>query len=502
MSRIPTPVKAGSQRVWTVEGGVHPTRSPVFQPIVKPDDPSQSFGDVTKIEIPDPDKYNSFRSIGEFQGEIERAQFGLTGRYPINLSDLLRLARKRCRVDMYVLVGECKNPQNFTTGWEKIVYFPEGKISTWSAENFGAMESGEQNPTNEIVEMSSDAVYEFGQMGFARLAETEATREILTIDVCDNESCGDCDDESDGCQRVIATMLGLGATPGTVPTALFSADNGVTWSSDLIDTMTSTEVPSDGACIGENFVLVSSSAIGLHYTNVDELYDLDNTWTEVNTGFVIGGEPNAISSCDVNNTWIVGDGGFIYFTQNPVQGVTVQNAGVATTQNLLDVNAYDSQNILAVGSLNAVVFSENGGETWSGVTGPNVGVELSTCHMWSPGIWFVGDVLGNLWLTENAGNTWTEKTLNLGGVTRIDKITFVDEAEGYLAVRVGTGAARVLRTITGGFEWYALPDGKNSTVPAADQFNDLAVCTTGSNTVFTAGLDDDGTTGIIVKAEA
>lgn len=492
---------AGQFRVWLVEGGVHPSRPPLYKAVHKLDDPSQSYGDETRIEVPSGDRFNQFTSVGSIQGEVERASFGLSGRYTEDLSDLLRLAKKRCRVDAFALIGKCKNPQDFTNGWEKILFLRDGKISTWAGENFGALESGDQNISGESVEMSSDDMYEFGLIGLSEVADTEASAEIHTIDICDDESCGDCDDESDGCQRVLATMAGVGATPGTLPQLLYSDDEGVTWNTQDIDTLFSNEVAADGECVGGNFVIVSNDSGSLHFINVDDLYLGNGVWSEVNLGFNAAGAPNAIWSYNVRNTWIVGDGGYIYFTQDPTSSVTVQDAGIATTQKLVAVHSYSEDYVMATGALNAVVYTTNGGETWNSITGPAVGLTLRTCWMWSKSVWFIGDNTGQLWYTTDSGNSWTEKILP-AGIDNIDKIEFVNDAEGYMIARKGSGAARILRTMTGGYEWKILPDGSLTSTPAADYFNDMAVCGPGQNLVFAAGLDDDASTGIIVKGEA
>ncbi len=497
-----TPVTAGMIRLWTVEDGVRVDRAPVFQAISVLGDPSHNFGDQDPIEVPDPNIFNRHIKIGSVPGTVERATFSIDARYALDLSDWVRLARRQCRIDAFALIGACKSPQDFTEGWEKVMFFNDGDISSHSIENFGALGSDDQSATNENLELSAEDYYEYGQEGFSRLATALDNQEITSVDVCDNESCGDCGDSSDGCQRVIASMAGTGATPGTLPQVLYSGDNGETFAADDITTLFSSETITDGECIGANWVGISNQSNSIHFTNVDKLFFGTNTWTEMNTGFVAGGEPNHMDSVDASHTWIVGDGGFIYFTQNPVLSVTVQDAGIATTQSLQWVSAFSTKFVLAVGALNAVVFTDNGGDSWASVTGPEVGILLSVCHMWSADVWMVGTTTGKLYFTINRGNTWTEKGLPVT-VTDIDAIKFVDEGEGYLAVQVGTGNAQILRTITGGYEWTVLPDDlSGSDIEGADRLNDLAVCGTGSNQVFAGGLDDDGTTGILTKAKA
>lgn len=500
MSEVQPIAVAGNVRLWTTEDGVHPLRAPRYQAISRLGDPTWNFGEKTRVEAPDPTNYNKFVEAATVPGAVSRPTFSIIGRYPFALSDMIRLARKQCRVDVYALVGDCRDPQNFSEGWEKILFFPNGQISTHSGANFGAIASDENAASNETLELSAREYYEFGQMVFAQLASTLTTREILTVDVCDAESCGDCGDASDGCQKILATMKGTATTPGTKPLLLYSDDGGSTWSSLSIATMFANENPSDSDCIGSNFVVVDNTSNSLHYVDLADLFEGTGAFVEVTTGFVAAKEPNAIHSKDARHTWIVGDGGYIYFTANPTQGVEVQDAGVTTVQNLLDVDALNTDHVLTVGASNAVVYTTDGGDTWVSVTGPAVGVTLNACEMWSEDVWFVGDNNGSLWITENQGLTWEEKELP-GTITRIDAIEFVDEVEGYIAVYDGANGS-ILRTITGGYEFTVLPDGRRASIPDNDYINDLATCGTGKNKLFAGGLADDATAGVLVKASS
>lgn len=134
-----------------------------------------------------------------------------------------------------------------------------------------------------------------------------------------------------------------------------------------------------------------------------------------------------------------------------------------------------------------------------------MGVNLLAVAAWSEDVWLVGDANGDLWVTENQGITWTEKDLPGTSITQIDKIVFTDEAEGFIMARQTVSSVEsgiILRTITGGYEWRILPDQVGAVIPANDYLNDLAVCGVGKNRVFAGGLDDGGTTGMIVKASA
>jgi len=494
-------VSALNVRVWYVRGGVHPARTPEFLSLGKfGDDPAQTIGEATRVGAPDPNNFDRDIPVGTIPGATERATFSISSRYTVDKSILMDWKNRRCRVDIFALVGKCGNPQDFSDGGEKWTYFPDGEISGHSLENFGAFDRSENNPTNDMVPMTSEEYYELLKMRQETIGASETVREIYTIDTYAGDNCDDCPDP---CLRVLATMAGASATPGTQPILLYSDDGGLTWDSEIIDTMFSNEDVADAQIIGGDFVLITNTGHEFHYTNVDDLYADQNSWQQNANGFVAGKGPNALSSPDVRHVWVVGDGGYIYFTKNHKTAVEVQDAGVATAQNLNAVHALDTENVLAVGDSNAVIYTGNGGDTWEAVTGPSVGVNMGACWMWDESVWLVGEGAGGngkLWMTQDSGHTWSEILLP-NTYLRIDKIAFVSEAEGYLSARTG-GQSYILRTITAGNEWTVLPQGKLGVGIDNSYLSDIAVCSKYANSVYAAGMADNGTAGIILKMSA
>jgi len=490
-----------NQRVWYVEGGVHPTKSPTLLAIGKfSSDPAQKLGDAKKIAAPDPNNYNKDIQVGTVPGSADRATLAVGLRSTAQKSVLIGWKNRKCRVDIYALSGKCGNPQDFTEGGEKWIYFPDGQISGHGYEGFGAFGLDESKETNETVDMTAEEYYEFLYMGQVQVGSASTVREIMTVDIYQGNDCEDCPSP---CDRVLATMAGASATPGTLPLLLYSADGGLTFSSQAISTLFSNETIEDGQVIGDSIVYISNTSCSIHHTSLVQLYNGTNTWSEVISGFVAAKCPNAIWSVDARHTWIVGDGGYVYFASNYKVGVTVKNAGVATTQKLNDVHAYDVDRIVAVGDANAVITSTDGGETWTSVTGPAVGLNLGAVWMWSDDVWFVGEGAGGtgkLWLTVNSGKTWSQVGLPAAYI-QIDKIKFISEAEGYISARTA-GQSFILRTITAGNEWVVLPQGKTMVSVDNTKLTDLDVCSKYSNTVFASGLADNGTAGIILKMTA
>lgn len=490
-----------NHRVWYVEGGVHPSRSPLLLSLGKfSTDPSQSIGGATKISAPDPNNFNKDIQVGTIPGSVDRASLGLSVRSTSQKSILKGWADRRCRVDLYALIGRCGNPQDFTEGGEKWVYFPDGRLSDHAYQGFGAFGMDENNASTESVSMTAEEYIEFLKESQEQIGAVSTVRQVYTVDVYQGNDCEDCPDP---CDRILATMAGANATPGTQPTLLYSDDGGLTFSSDTITTLYSNEEIKDGAVIGDSIVYISNTSNSIHYTNITQLFENTNTWSEVTSGFVANKAPNAMWVVDSRHIWIVGDDGYIYFSSNFKTGVSVKDAGVATTSDLNAVHAYDTERILAVGDANAVIHSDDGGETWKTVVGPAVGIVLGACWMWDDETWFVGEGAGGtgkLWLTVDSGLTWSEISLP-NTYVQIDKIVFVSEAEGYLSAR-DAGKSYILRTITAGSEWVVLPQGKQGTAVNNTSLTDIAVCSKYSNTAYAAGLAAGASAGIIVKMTA
>lgn len=496
--------KSSDIRVWFIEDRANPSNTPVYQGLMKFNDPSQAMGDVEKIEAPDPNAAGRFIEVDQIQGQEERVAFGIMGRYPRSqVSDLKRLSERRCQLDIQAHLGRCRDPQDFNGGWEKIIFFEGTKLTNYAIEGFGAIESGEDAATNETADTSAAVWYERKRLVFSERATGDVFNEVIAVVVCDDTECGDCDTPSDGCQRVFSVQLAAGNSPGIGPSVIYSDDGLSTDGLTIIDTLTSVQEPSGAACVSENLVVISNDADSLNHADIDEILLGTETWVEVTTGFDAAGSPNAIWSISARDTWIVGDSGFIYFTSDPTSGVTAQDEGVATAQNLNDVHAFDSQNVIAVGDSNAVVQTTDGGGAWSAITGPAVGVNLTAVWMKDENTWFVGDTNGAAWYTDNSGVTWIRQGLPIS-TDEIDDIAFATSSVGYMAVRIPVPPnGRILNTIDGGQSWYVAPEGASS-IPDNDRLNSIGLCNRASpsiaaNTVYTGGLADDGSDGILLK---
>lgn len=488
-------------RVFLIENGaVNGSTSPTYEGLWKAGGIKYGQGNSKPLRNPSPDRYGAFQTVASIPGEPDLPTLPITARYTFDLSDMLRLVNIGCNHDLQVHFGQCQNPRDFNGGWDKILVLEQARISDYGSDDLGALEPGEAAATNENVTWEGQRIYEIGKLSAAEVAATNITREVKAVAICDQAGCGGvCGSSSDGCQKVFFVTISAGGSPGLNADVIYSSDGMATSTLIHITTLALTESPSSAVCVGSNLVVAVATSGGeaLHYTNITNTLNGSPSWTKVTSGFVATKGPNAMWSIGPSETWLVGQGGYVYFTSDPTSGVSVQDAGVATSQNLNDIHMLDSTHGVAVGASNAVVKTTDG-VTWSAVTGPAVGVALNAVWMKSRDTWYVGTAGGALYRTNNAGVSWTSVGFSGSGAGVVRDIYFVNDTVGYMAHDTATPAGRIFRTVDGGNTWYTAPE--TGTMPANDRVNSVRACAV--NGVFGGGLADNGTDGFGVKLTA
>jgi len=501
---MPVGEKSSFSRVWTLQYRASPSHVPIYQGYSKAGAIEQGLGDVTPIRVPSKESYGQFTELAITRGAEDRPTTSLIFKYLTGRSDIEKMAKSKCALDVQIHFGRCSSPTSFNQGWEKIVIFENAVFTNYATSDIGAFDQSEEAVIEETVDLSGEWFYEVVPIRLVERAQSEVGQEVIAVGVIDSEGCGDCATPSDGCQRVFAVSAPGTASPGVLAEVLFTADGGVTWGDSWITSLAVGEDPTDAVGVGDYLVVVSNDSNSLHYANWEDVLNGAETWSEVTTGFVVTGEPNAIASAGAADTWIVGDGGYVYYSESIVDGVEVLDAGAATTEDLNDVDAYDAENVVAVGNANTVLYSTDG-ETFSAVTGPDTvnTPNLLSVLMLDERTWIVGTADNAAWYTENSGTGWTQMrfpgdTTGGGGTGEVRAIVAATRNVLYLAHKTSATAGRILRSLDGGHSWYVLPEGSGS-IPANDQINALATCWHEANVVFAGGLADNGADGIILK---
>jgi photosystem II stability/assembly factor-like uncharacterized protein len=495
-----TILKTANTRVFIIECRARPDHSPSYKSCLKMTAYSQALGDTTKIECPDPYKYGGFIEKGSIKGATERPATSLVGRYPQDmLSDLMKLARKGCAFDVQLHSGTCQDPSSFNE-YDKALILEGASISNYSTEDLGALESGENAKVDETSDINASDAYEVVPLGVSNKTPTLVLNEVVDAVLCDNISCGECETESGGCDKVYAVTNGTSGSPATIPDLVYTLDGGATWY--VYDIAGVTSPPGAVECLGDYVFVTVNVPNEIAYALKSEMDGLTvPTWTLISTGFVTLGEPNDAWSSG-SYAFIVGDNGYVYGTDDVTSGVTVLDAGVATTEILTCVHGISSEFVLAGGQNGALIFTSDG-ISWakSPSTPVGVGVTINTVWVASTTEWFVGASNGNLYYTLNQGVTWTVSAFSGSGSGSVESIVFPTKSVGYLSHTTTAPKGRILRTIDGGNTWKLIPE-KTGTMPLNDKINALAYCISDANFVVGAGLADDSSDGFIVVGSA
>jgi hypothetical protein len=386
--------------------------------------------------------------------------------------------------------------------FDKAIVLEGVQLSNFGTDDLGALSSDENAVVNENVDISASTLYEILKLQFSNKTPDIVVNEVLDVVICDSVACGECASESDGCEKIYAITEAAGGSPVTLPDIVFSLDGGTTWYSHDIDSVTGSSEPNALDCVGDYVVVVSDTGLCLHYVAKEDLNATeDPTFTKVTTGFVNAKGPRAISSYG-QGAFLVGSGGYVYLMSNdPSEGVTVLDAGLATSGNLKAVDALDENFAVAVDDDGAVIKTENGTD-WVATEGrpfnAELNVALNCVAVKSMYEFWVGSSHGKLYYTTDGGKTWTEKGFNGSGYGSVKDVVFSTPSVGFIAHASSTPRGRILRTYDGGYSWSVLPEAEGQSMPLSDAFNALAVCSQNPNFVVGVGLADDATDGIIV----
>ncbi|MFW6031169.1 MAG: WD40/YVTN/BNR-like repeat-containing protein [Myxococcota bacterium] len=492
--------QTGNGRVFVQSGGAGPANVLDLAQLARVTNFTWSQGDITQVEVPSTSRYNDFRTVDLIRGQRGLPNLTLEGKYTLDLSERLKEVLEGCQIDLRVHFGNCRNPSDPLDGWTdgKILVLEGALPTSYDLPELGALSSDQRAEIMESIPYTGLDFYEIGTMSPGTIAGDDLENEVVAVAICDDPQCGECGEPSDGCQVMFAVEVSDGSDTARL---LFSDDGFSTQGVTNVLSLAVGEDPSDMTCVGPNVVVISNDSGSLHFAPSEDIIDGSETWTEVDSGFEAGGAPNAIYSHSRTQTWIAGDGGHIYFTEDPTEDVEAQTTGGVTAENLNDIHTFDGRNVVAVGDNNAVLISDNGGETWTSVTGPATGVDLNTCWQFDRNTIFVGTSDGRLFYSTNSGSTWTEKTFPGNGAGEVRDIVFARPAVGYMAHDTADPAGRVLRTIDGGNSWYVAPEG-DATLSANDRINSLAICEHDINLVMAGGLADDGVDGFMAKFAA
>lgn len=492
MSENERTFKTGQGRVWMQDNGGSPAESLNYMGRARMGGFTIPFGDISPVKDPSASAYDRFEVVDYTDGEAGLPTTSMVARFGFVNPLLLNPA---CRKQIQVHYGLCQDPTDLHRGWDKILHFEQAKITQVEGSDLTALEEAERAPVSLTAAITAMRVLEVDPIHFTARGGEEITRPVVAVVLRDYVSCGECGYISDGNQRVFAVIEGSGtSSPGMSPELLYSLNQGRTITDHDITTLTGDEQPT-GLVVAGQFILVPSTAAGsVSYTLVTDL----DTWAEVLTGFAAGGAPVTGFALSATQVWMVGQGGYIYFSENPTSSYEVQHAGTLTTENLARIHGVNSRELLAGGANGALLVTHNGGRVWAlAPTSPTL-ADITAVWMRSPHCWLVGDAGGNLYYTVDGGTSWYAIGIPGAGTGEVTDIQFSgrpDSPFGFLSQTID-GVGRILRTIDCGATWYELPEGAGE-IPTNGGISCLAAGPS-PNIVIGGGTAADGTDGQLI----
>lgn len=494
MSNDPGVLVAGQARVWLQENGINPGAAYIYYGCTSLDGPSQDLGTPDPVYCPSPTLRNQWDIIDDAPKTPALGTTDFTSHAAKLLTDAwMDLKDRRCKFNMQVAVGACQRPDQFDK-WDAKVLFLGCRLNNLKLSTLNPLSGGDNAPVDFSGTISFQDWKIIHALKFTEKADSTILAEVLDGFFYDTAQCGDCGTPSDGCQAIYLLTLANAGSPGLSSQVVYSLNGGATWASIDIPTLAGLSGIA-AAPMGDKMVVISQAGGNHHYSLFSSINAGSTSWTAV-TGYVSTKGPRAIWVKSSTDAFIAAAGGYIYHLASATSTPTVLTDGSVTTQQLNAIHG-SGLTVVAVGNSNAVLYSANGGDTFSLVTGPTVGVNLTAVWVMGPNAWLVGTGNGKLYYTLDAGATWTQIGGLGSGVTVINDIAFENDVVGYMAAEVN-GAAVVYRTTDSGNSWQSTSPSITG-LPTAVRCNFVATC--GVNKVLTGGRKTAGGDGLAALAE-
>lgn len=463
---------------------------------------SRPLPDRAKVNAPDPFNTNRFVAVASTISAEDYVTASVAfpqkyGAIPRAMTDL------RDALTVYIYKGTCENLSDMVNGWR-------GGYITTLAQGFATnIDHGDQTQNWDGDDLLVDTLdvtfeggrYAIGQLNFAKAGSSTAVAEYVDVAYWRGPACLPARQTGQYCY-----WLTKGGTAAS--TIQYTVDGGKTNASAAITGIASTETPTDLLIVNDLLVVLvpngaSATASALYYARLNDA-GTPGAFTKVTTGFVSTKlvRDGYVVGSDV---FMVGDAGYIYKSSDITAGVTVQNAALATTENLLRIKGDCStgDTLLATGANGTILKSTNRGDSWSVTsTSPvSTGVTVQAVGALDAYRYVVGTSAGNIYSTADGGLTWTIRPFSGSAAGAVDDILVLSPEVMYIAHRSATPTANVLSTWNGGYSWATSSDYRFNGLTTFNKANRLAAPPTNdqtyrANMLAIAGLAGNGTDGV------
>lgn len=461
-------------------------------------------GGIDPLWVHDPRSVGKYRLVGSSisPADLDGATLVMREKHGSLPWQLFRFG---CQFNLYEPTGNCKDLSDFIAGWSDYVLVYSGALITdkdlGDRVTFDSDDAIEDSSTLVLAD-----IYPVGSLAFGAEAANEVDREVADIVYAPTASCGACSKENDGTQWIYAVTKSSGAgSPGLPSELIYTVDGSLTWQQANITGIGASEDAIAVDIAGQYLIVIGASAY--YYAIINPDTGVPGTFTKVTTGIV-----GVIYDLYVSNPreiFFVGAAGYIYKTTDITTGLTVIDAGSATTSNLYRIHGNENT-LLAVGAGSATVKSVNKGITWATTTASVSGVPLDVLAalvLDTRRFWVGTGTSGRVYYTLDGGETWVQFTFSGAGAGNVYDIVAATGEVLYFSHSTATPTGRLFSSWNGGADWEMGASGEGSprilSFPTLQKVNRIAVPTaantgTAANNVALAGLSSGGVDGIIL----
>ena len=482
-SRLSTPARNDYSRLFIFRDGIFKAGAAAeYLNCVGMDGLSQDRGDVTPVECPSPYEYGAFVEVSQIPGELSRMTTTVTGQMSQFESDIFYdLFSRNCPFDMHLHFGSCTSPDAFNQ-FDKVLVFESVLASSFSTDPLVALASGDRAVITNSMDISIGKYYTVLNPKYTVAASTLTTDgTIVGISVCDQRSCGECNDPSTGCNKIIAVDV-----TGNIYWTRDGGSNWATWQlNDGAGTPLSPTAVVSGTCYNSNYVVVDGNG-DVWLGDLAKIFNGD----EPDFLKVDSGATGTLTDIDATRSMalMVGSAGNIIMLTGSQKFTKV---GVGTTSAALSAVHISPDGTALVGGATGTVLYSTDGELWyTSQTAPSantIGAVLAK----NDRNWLVGDSTGKIFATEDAGRSWVQLNYALGATDAVKDINM--STTHVITLVAGEG---LYRSLDGGASWIEEPNSQLS-FPANGGLEAVATCTFDPNMVLAVGASSGGA-GVIV----
>lgn len=412
------------------------------------------LGATTPTRIQSRRQRRKWDTVGTKQAPPDLATTGIHMLMPRKVASFLEKQLKTgCVVNLQLVVGTCNSPDEFSTGWESKILYEAAHLDDLKVPGMPSVDGSNLDEIYHDGSMTFEYYDRIFSMLFGEKAGPELVAEAIDGVYAGAPSCGDCGPYSEGNDHLYLLQKANAGSPGLSGQLVYTNDGS---NFDVVD------IPGLGGtspnaieAIGDFLVVVSEADRTIQYCRRVATI-LASDWQQVSSGFVAAHGPRAIYAKNPGEVYFAGAGGYIYKSNNYQQSVTPIESGSLSSSNYNKIDGDGGSVVVAVGDSNLVIVTTNNGQTFSSVTGPQVGADLQALQVLDANNWIVGGDGGAFYYTNDGGLNWTAIPFSLSGSGAIiTDIAFSPQTfvNGFMTVEVG-GRGYVYRTTDGGTHWF------------------------------------------------